>query len=624
MDGIRATRRGWRAALAMALVAVALDAHADPLVDQETRAAQARSAYGVTGRGVAVAVLDRGIDYTHSDFRNADGSTRIAYIFDLTDSSGANAPGNAYGAGTIYTAAQIDAALSSGARLPTRDAVGHGTATAGNCCGNGRASNGLYTGIAPEATLIIVKFTSDGAPAHGTEPAEAPFFQGDLFDTAVSFSVDKARELGMPLVMLANFGSIGDRADGTDAYATKIDATVGPGKAGLAFVTGVGDDGGRNNHASGSVATGQSLPLQILKGASNLLVQIWYPGSDRYTVTITTPSGSAGPYPPPAHNASDTRSTAEFSYGHNGGVYYSNGMRVIWTWLTGPGGTYTFGLNGTVGGGSFHAYLSPAHFSTAAEEHRFLNLSTPASTIWPGATARQNIAPGSYVVRTGWRDLDGFDRRISGQGELGGLWLGSSIGPTWDGRIGVDVVAPGDRNITTYSSTSYWATFRGNLVIDGAGLYGMAGAVSAAAPLVAGSVALMLQRNPMADAPSLKSALQRSARADGFTGTVPNPQYGYGKLDIEAALAAIGLPSIPPAVLDCLFNWAERAYARFFAPPGAVSQAAPPYYYRYYPGTGNYLGVSSDDNQIWILGPVSGGAPTAVGAVATYRARAGC
>ena len=184
--------------------------------------------------------------------------------------------------------------------------------------------------------------------------------------------------------------------------------------------------------------------------------------------------------------------------------------------------------------------------------------------------------------------------------------------------------APGDRNITTYSSTSYWATFRGNLVIDGAGLYGMAGAVSAAAPLVAGSVALMLQRNPMADAPSLKSALQRSARADGFTGTVPNPQYGYGKLDIEAALAAIGLPSIPPAVSDCLFNWAERAYAQFFAPPGSVSQAAPPYYYRYYPGTGNYLGVSSDDNQIWILGPVSGGAPTAVGAVATYRARAGC
>ncbi|MFO1327650.1 MAG: S8 family serine peptidase [Rubrivivax sp.] len=607
------------------LVATAVMALADPLVDQETRAASGRSTYGVTGKGVAVAVFDRGIDYTHPDFRHADGSTRIAYILDLTDSSGASAPGNTAGIGTLYTAAQINAALSAGTRLATRDAVGHGTATAGNCCGNGRASNGLYTGIAPESTLIIVKFTTEGAPAHGSEPAEPAFYQAAAFDKAVDFAVAKAAELGMPLVMLANFGSIGDRADGTDAFSTKIDATVGPGKAGRAFVTGVGDDGGRNNHAAGTVAAGQNLPLQIQKGASNLLVQIWYPGSDRFAVTITTPTGSSGPYAPPAHNASDTRSTAEFSYGHNGGVYYSNGMRLIYATLSGPAGTYTITLNGaTVTSGSFHAYLSPAHFSTAPEEHRFLNLATPASTIWPGATARQNIAPGSYVLRTSWRDLDGVTRGISGEGDIGDLWRGSSIGPTWDGRNGVDLVAPGDRNITAYSTTSYWGTFRFNMVSDGGGLYGMAGAVSAAAPLVAGTVALMLQRNPGADAPALKSALQRSARVDGFTGAVPNTRFGFGKLDVQGALAAIGLAPIPASVSDCLFNWAERSYAQYFNPPGAPSQTLAPYYYRHYPATNNYLGVSSDDNQVWLLGPVVGGGPAPIGPVSNFRAQAGC
>ena len=58
---------------------------ADDLVKQETRVADAVAKYGVTGNGVIVAVMDRGIDWQNNDFRNSDGSTRIAYIFDLTD-----------------------------------------------------------------------------------------------------------------------------------------------------------------------------------------------------------------------------------------------------------------------------------------------------------------------------------------------------------------------------------------------------------------------------------------------------------------------------------------------------------------------------------------------------------
>ena len=159
-------------------------ARADPLVEQETRSAQARITHGVTGRGVAVAVLDRGLDWTHADFRNADGSTRIAAILDLSDPSGATAANNKYGVGTIFTQAQINAALNGGPALATRDAVGHGTATTGNCCGNGRASAGKYVGVAPEATLIIVKFTSDGAVAHDGQAAEAAFYNGSLFPKA--------------------------------------------------------------------------------------------------------------------------------------------------------------------------------------------------------------------------------------------------------------------------------------------------------------------------------------------------------------------------------------------------------------------------------------------------------
>src|ERR1700687_3989976 len=80
----------------------------------ETRSDQASTQFGVNGKGVIYAMIDRGIDWQNNDFRNADGTTRIAYIFDLTDSTGAQDPNNPYGKGTIYTRAQINAALQGG------------------------------------------------------------------------------------------------------------------------------------------------------------------------------------------------------------------------------------------------------------------------------------------------------------------------------------------------------------------------------------------------------------------------------------------------------------------------------------------------------------------------------
>ena len=38
----------------------------------------------LTGQNCLVAVIDSGIDYTHPDFRKADGSTRIAFLWDQT------------------------------------------------------------------------------------------------------------------------------------------------------------------------------------------------------------------------------------------------------------------------------------------------------------------------------------------------------------------------------------------------------------------------------------------------------------------------------------------------------------------------------------------------------------
>lgn len=86
--------------------------------------------YNLFGRGVIVAVIDSGIDYSHPDFRNADGTTRIIDLWDQT------IPGNppvGYSMGTLYTREIINEALTLRTMperldvVPSTDLSGHGT-----------------------------------------------------------------------------------------------------------------------------------------------------------------------------------------------------------------------------------------------------------------------------------------------------------------------------------------------------------------------------------------------------------------------------------------------------------------------------------------------------------------
>ena len=504
----------------------------------ETRVDEAVAALGVSGAGVIVAILDRGIDWKSNDFRNDDGTTRIAYIFDLSDDSGAADPRNPYRRGTIYTRRQIDRALAGGTTLATRDAFGHGTTTTGIAAGNGRNSaDRTYRGVAPNATIIAVKVV---AGEGGNEPH---FYDYAALPVAIDFVVDKARELSMPVVMLLNLGSIGGPTDGTSALSRKIDDTVGPGHPGVVFVTGTGDDGvpsKTQNRASGDVpARGQrDLRLTLDRGTGDL--EVWYDRRQGFAVSIETPMGRLGPYQPSQFDAAGTG--VQVWHYRGGDDYYGaqNGKRLLFVRFDGAAGAgnYSVTLDHAAGSARSSIQFDASLNTPFGEAGRFLNFVAPGS-IWDAATAFHNIAPNSYVIRTEWTDIDGHDRRLIGQGDVGELWTGSSVGPTVDGRLGVDVSAPGDSVVTAYAPRSHWASFRWNLIEDGGGQYGMAGAVSAAAPVVTGIIALMLEVDPTLDAGSVKRILQETARTDEFTGRTPNPSWGHGKVDAYEALMAV-------------------------------------------------------------------------------------
>jgi hypothetical protein len=106
------------------------------------------------------------------------------------------------------------------------------------------------------------------------------------------------------------------------------------------------------------------------------------------------------------------------------------------------------------------------------------------------------------------------------------------------------------------------------------------------------------------------------------------PTDGIHAIDSNGAVVATAPTNFSGArgaIADCLFNWAERTFPQYFAPPGAASATFPPYYFRFYPGPGNYVATSSADDHAWVMGPaLSGNVPLDVGPAASFLAPAGC
>ena len=124
------------------------------------------------------------------------------------------------------------------------------------------------------------------------------------------------------------------------------------------------------------------------------------------------------------------------------------------------------------------------------------------------STADSCMAIGAYVVNFGW-----FDK-------VGDIASYSSRGYNIYGKLGIDITGPGHSTITSEKNLGY-------MVFSG---------TSSAAPHVVGTAALMLQYEPTLTHSQIKNILHNSAIQDKFTGSVPNPVWGYGKLSIESAI----------------------------------------------------------------------------------------
>jgi len=217
---------------------------------------------GLTGKGVKVAIIDTGIDYTHADFGGP--GTTAAYAAAKADSTktlpadstlfGPNAP--RVKGGYDFVGDDYDAA-TAGKTTPQPDAnpldcEGHGTHVAGTAAGGGVTSSGTaYTGPYSKDTSKQAFKVGPGVATQADLYALRVFGCTGSTDVVVD-AIDWAVDHGMDVINMSLGGSSG-RSDDPDSVAASNAVA-----AGVVVVASAGNSG-QNPYITGSPATGQGV-----------------------------------------------------------------------------------------------------------------------------------------------------------------------------------------------------------------------------------------------------------------------------------------------------------------------------------------------------------------------------
>ena len=499
----------------------------------------------LTGKGVLVAILDSSIDFYNENFRNKDGSTRIEALWDQSLTPDADAglfSPEGYETGVEFTKEQIDAALSLGSEaearrfIPTVDVSGHGTAVAGILAAGGTAEEPFRKGVAPEASLLIVKL---GAQRENAFPRTTEIMRG------VTYALRKARELQMPLVINLSFGNTYGDHRGNSLLERFLDNAAEIGRTSV--VVGSGNEGASGGHVEGLIKEKriERIELSVADYERTLNVQLWKYYQDVFDVTLITPRGERIEIPMNMPGAFRYRTEgvtllvyvgqplpymvfqevyidfipeeriASIGFGVQADNYIMAG---IWTFELIP-------RNIVYGG---YQFFLPSG-STRNEGTRFFRES-PQVTLTVPSTASRVITVGAYDIYTGGvADFSGRGyvfRQLLGNrsnGVEGGFEQGVADGvevPTLIDTVKPDLVAPGV-DIETVSVRGGYTRVSGT---------------SYATPMVAGAAALLMEwgivqgNDPYLYGEKLKAYLIKGAKTIPGEEDLPDDRAGWGAL----------------------------------------------------------------------------------------------
>jgi subtilisin family serine protease len=504
---------------------------AEHCLDVSTPATQATPNYwtatpptfsGQAGAGVIVGDVDSGIDWSHADFKKPDGTTRILNIWDQ-NVSGTPPAGFSYG--REYSQADINAGL------PAKDTDGHGThvmgiaAGDGSATGNGQPAN-RFIGMAPNADIIMV--ATDYSTTHVVD--------------GVNYIFQRAAALGKSAVVNLSLGTGYGAHDGTEVFDTSLNALTGAGKI---VVAAAGNAGGQSLHAKQLVPVGGgnqtvtfSIPTYTANsGAGNdfVVIDAYYAGDANMLVSVTSPRGTSNLGPVTKGNY------AQSLTGTDGGIYIENGYTAspsgdaniyiqIWDYLSARYprvGTWTITLTPVSGTSpQLDLWLAQFQLGSAYVQPLFTSDVDEHDLVQSPASAAQVIAVGAYTTKNLWPSINGGTYYFTDSTHVGALTAWSSPGPLRNGAQKPDITASGTAVVSALSS----AASAPQELINPDGVHWTNAGTSMSCAHVTGGVALVLADSPSLTPAQVKAKLFADALVDSWTGSVPNYQWGYGKL----------------------------------------------------------------------------------------------
>lgn len=503
----------------------------------------------LTGKDVIVGVIDVGIDFNHVNLLDANGRSRVCAVYMPCDSTGIHPViGGDTLPGSYYETWEQIAALTS-------DCYGssHGTHTIGTAAGSYR-DNGWH-GMAPDADLV----------ACGMPPEE---LTDANIANAVKYIFDYADRVGKPCVINMSLGTNDGPNDGTSFLCRVFDSMSGPGRI---CVLSAGNDGNAPicfHHTLYGVTDTVTTLLRNQYGGMKRegYVSMWSDGPQEHRtrmVIINRESGELeyatpfiGTLPEDSVYSFSSDDDPDFAVYYDGDVEHANALEPcyapdgslspdgryhsIWSfdatsvqsghllglqyvtdektdlsgWCMKSTYFYSFGLPGVVGGSTI-------------------------GSISDLATSDNVISVGAYDSRSTYIASDGSIVEDYSIVE-GAIAAYSSYGPDERGIERPDVCAPGSivmSSANRYDLVSNRQSWPAGCVVGGEEhpYYPNKG-TSMSAPVVSGTIALMLQVSPSLTPSQVREVFYRTSARDTDVTSSDMHRWGSGKLDAWAAV----------------------------------------------------------------------------------------